>query len=282
MLLRAVTALMLTVGTAAFADSEGDPKKVCREQLNKMPGPFESADVAKVCDRVAVIDACKSARGVPIYHFDALSKKADARKVLVMSLIHGDENESGSVARQWMTRLTSIESRSSWRIVPVLNPDGWERNQRTNFNGVDLNRNFPSRDWHAHALPHWEKSQRKDPRRYPGPNPASEPETLCAMKMIEEYQPDFIISVHTPYGVLDFDGPSVAFPRFGPIPWVSLGTFPGSLGRYMWMDRKTPVLTIELKDGRLLEQADKVDFLQDIAGTVALRAKAKLYKEARQ
>lgn len=282
MLLRAVTALLLIVSLDAFAASDPELAKLCTEHLTKMPGPFDANEVAKACERVAVIDGCKSARGVPIYHFDSASSKKDARKVLVISLIHGDELESGSVARQWMTRLMGIDSRSNWRIVPVMNPDGWERKQRTNFNGVDLNRNFPSHDWHDKAVPYWETRQKKDPRRYPGPTPGSEPETTCAMKMIDEYRPDFIISVHTPYGVLDFDGPSVAFPRFGPIPWVSLGTFPGSLGRYMWIDRKTPVLTIELKDDSLLAQAEKLDFLQDIAGTVAIRAKDKLYNEARQ
>lgn len=229
-----------------------------------------------------MLDGCYSVRKIPIYHVDATAQASTNQRVLVFSLIHGDEKDSGSVARQWMTRLAHIQPRSSWRIVPVLNPDGLKDNTRTNANGIDINRNFPSKDWNQSAGPYWETKAKKDQRRFPGKVAGSEPETQCAMKHIDDFKPDFIISVHTPYGVLDFDGPQVAFPNFQSLPWVSLGTFPGSLGRYMWVDKRVPVLTIELKDGRILQDVSQVEFLQDMAGTVAIRANKKLYNEARQ
>jgi hypothetical protein len=79
--------------------------------------------------------------------------------------------------------------------------------------------------------------------------------------------------VHIPLGVLDFDGPKVKSPpRFTPLPWQSLGNFPGSLGRYMWADRKVPVLTIELKGNEDIKKLEAFDRLQDISGTVAIQA----------
>ena len=78
-------------------------------------------------------------------------------------------------------------------------------------------------------------------------------------------------------GVLDFDGPQVDFPK-AHLPWQRLGHFPGSLGRYMWKDQKVPVLTVELK-GNAEKSLHRIDQLQDISGTVALRALRALQKK---
>ena len=172
-----------------------------------------------------------------------------------------------------MLRLEKIDPRNTWRVMPVTNPDGWKAKTRTNSKGVDLNRNFPTKDWAKQALKYWTKNMKSDPRRYPGPEAASEVETRCLMKHFDEFKPDFLISVHIPLGVLDFDGPKVKSPpRFSPLPWQSLGNFPGSLGRYMWADRKVPVLTIELKGNEDIKKLEAFDRLQDISGTVAIQA----------
>ncbi|SMF78332.1 M14 family zinc carboxypeptidase [Pseudobacteriovorax antillogorgiicola] len=254
----------------------GEIPKICRESLAKLPGEFDKARIAKACDEVQVLPTCKSVAGDPIYHYDSkVQPSTRQKKVLVLGLMHGDEAEGGSVARRWMERLVDLTARNQWRIVPILNPDGWEAKTRMNANGVDINRNFPSKDWDELAHKYWVQKKGKDPRRNPGPSAGSEPETKCTIKHIEDFRPDFIVAIHTPYGVLDFDGPKIRFPNYKWIPWVSLGTFPGSLGRYMWKDKNVPVLTVELKDSKLLEKMDQLDFLQDIAGTVAMRASKK-------
>ena len=243
----------------------------CRQQLNELPGEFSSHSVEKLCQNIRQLPECQSVERQPIFHFDSHDHRTEGKRVLVMAVVHGDEKEGGSVARRWMERLNDIDARNSWRIIPVLNPDGMKLNQRMNVNGVDLNRNFPSADWDQLAIKYWREKKQQDPRRYPGKSAGSEPETRCAMAHIDDFKPDFIVAVHTPYGVLDFDGPRMNFPQFKWLPWVSLGTFPGSLGRYMWKDKQVPVLTVELKDASLLEKIEEVDFLQDIAGTVAIK-----------
>jgi hypothetical protein len=195
-----------------------------------------------------------------------------------MSLIHGDERPSGSVNRAWLTRLNLIDPRNSWRVIPIANPDGMKANTRYNSHKVDLNRNFPSKDWDHTALSYWRKSTKSDARRFPGDSAGSESETQCLMAHIADFKPDFVISIHTPLGVLDFDGPKVSNPGFKPLPWVGLGNFPGSLGRYMWEDRKVPVLTIELKGNTGIKKLEDFDHLQDIAGTVAIQASKVLQK----
>jgi hypothetical protein len=61
-------------------------------------------------------------------------------------------------------------------------------------------------------------------------------------------------------------------PQLSPLPWVSLGNYPGSLGRYMWRDRNIPVLTIELKGSNAAKRLEDFDRLQDISGTIAIQS----------
>ncbi|MES2856984.1 MAG: M14 family zinc carboxypeptidase, partial [Bdellovibrionota bacterium] len=220
----------------------------------------------------AQIPNCSSNQGRAIQHVDFISERTDGKRVLVLGLIHGDEPLAGEMALEWAERLfvlrdRKIEARNSWRVVPLLNPDGLERKTRMNANGVDLNRNFPTKDWDAEALDYWKKAGKSDPRRFPGNVGGSEAETKCAIQHIKDFKPDFIVSVHTPYKVLDFDGPMMTFPRYKDLPWRALGNFPGSLGRYMWRDYQIPVLTVELG----MTMVDVAN-LQDIVGTFAIDA----------
>jgi hypothetical protein len=66
------------------------------------------------------------------------------------------------------------------------------------------------------------------------------------MRQVDEFRPDLIISIHAPYGVLDFDGPTVPPSRLGRLYLDRVGIFPGSLGHFAGVDRNIPVVTIEL------------------------------------
>ncbi len=256
--------------------------ELCVASLKSLPGKTKEAALVEACKDAAAINGCVSTKGIPIFHVDHQSTAKDARKILVIALIHGDEFPSGSVARSWMERLSSIPTRNHWRIIPVLNPDGVKNKTRYNANGIDLNRNFPTKDWDQQALKYWAQKMKKDKRRYPGEKAASETETRCAMAEIEDYKPDLILSIHTPYGVLDFDGPKIEIPKFAHIPWKSLGNYPGSLGRYMWVDRSKPILTIELQEKGVTEQLTKYDQLQDISGDIAIRSEKVIQKQQKE
>jgi hypothetical protein len=280
----------LLVSTVSFAEQQPEAKKslsaLCMENMKALPGRIDEKEMQAVCDKVVQLDGCVSTEGTPIYHFDKLGTDKKAKKIFAKALIHGDENLSGSVARAWMLRLNKIDPRNTWRVIPVTNPDGWHKKTRANAHGVDLNRNFPTKEWEKEALAYWKKKMKSDPRRYPGPSAESEVETKCLLKQFDDFKPDFLISIHIPLGVLDFDGPKVTNPPpFRPLPWTALGNFPGSLGRYMWVDRKVPVLTIELKGNEDIKKLEHFDRLQDISGTVAIQAdqlnksKAKAQKE---
>lgn len=247
----------------------------CVEALRVLPGKSKPEALKTICQKAQQLPSCVSEKGVPIFHVDRPATPAPGalpKKIIVFSLIHGDEFPSGSVARSWMERLTIIDPRNDWRVVPILNPDGLKQKTRYNANGVDVNRNFPTDDWNEKALKYWEKETKKDKRRFPGKEANSEKETRCAIAHIDDFKPDLILSIHTPYGVLDFDGPKINPPNFPLIPWKSLGNYPGSLGRYMWVDRSKPTLTIELKNKGVAEQLEKFDRLQDISGDIAIKS----------
>ncbi len=252
-------------------------RKQCLKDMESLEGR-EKKEIESACTRVEIFGACYSVKGTPIYHFDAKSSNERGKRILVFALIHGDEGPSGSVARLWMERLNKIEPRNSWRVVPVLNPDGWRAKTRMNANKIDLNRNFPTKNWKKESAARW-KAKKSDPRRFPGKIAGSEPETKCAITHIDDFKPGFIISIHTPYGVLDFDGPRMQFPNFKPLRWFSLGNYPGSMGRYMWAERRVPVLTIELKGNEnIARKLEQFDHLQDISGTVAIQSEKILKK----
>ncbi len=252
--------------TSSSQEAKQDAKSNSRSKLSEA----EIKGLASMCGKAQVLENCKSVKGELIFHIDKEAARPKGKRILVFSNIHGDEIPATILAKKWLARLAQIEPRNHWRIVPVLNPDGTAAKTRTNSRGVDLNRNFPTKDWNTAAQVNWKSLTAANSRRYPGPSGGSEPETQCAIHHIEDYHADLVVSIHSPLGVLDFDGPKYNFPRFkGGIKWVALGNFPGSLGRYMWKDRNQPVLTIELRE-KFQETQEEIDQLQDIIGKLAL------------
>jgi hypothetical protein len=172
-----------------------------------------------------------------------------AGRIFLIGGIHGDELTSVSIVFRWMEWLNENNARRyHWHIVPLANPDGLlaQPARRTNGHGVDLNRNFSTPDWSHDALAYWQKRTGKDPRRYPGKTASSEPETRWLEKEIENFKPDVIVSIHAPYGVLDYDGPLQKPRRFGRLNLNQLGVYPGSLGNFGGVYKNIPVITIEL------------------------------------
>ena len=191
-------------------------------------------------------------------------RTATQKRVLLLGGIHGDELTSVSSVFHWMPDIGRIaEQNLDWRIIPLMNPDGFfhETPSRTNANGVDLNRNMPTENWDSLALDYWRKFTRRSERKFPGHSPASEPESIWLMKEIDDYQPDLIITVHAPYNLVDYDAQdrSNAPRRLGILPGKQLGTFPGSLGRYAGEERGIPVITIELPHSSELPELKYVD-----------------------
>lgn len=191
----------------------------------------------------------RSVKGRTLYSRDVVAPAPEAvLRVLVVGAMHGDELSSASLAMHWIQWASQTPSNAHWRFIPALNPDGLLARpaQRMNANGVDLNRNFPTPNWARDAKLYWEQRTRKDPRRWPGPKPLSEPESRYLHDEMQRFQPHLIVSIHAPYGLLDFDGPGTPPPKLGRLYLDQVGIYPGSLGNYGGIHKGMPVVTIEL------------------------------------
>jgi murein peptide amidase A len=129
-----------------------------------------------------------------------------AREVegLLVAAQHGEEAETGLLARRLLERLPADET--AWAVVQVANPDGLLAGTRQNGAGVDLNRNFPCASWRPDPSftfpPGIDPAIRELPNRTslssPGAEPASEPETRALMRLVQELRPRLVLDLHAP------------------------------------------------------------------------------------
>ncbi|GAB6042741.1 hypothetical protein JCM17961_34180 [Endothiovibrio diazotrophicus] len=241
------------LSNAAVADDGGAARGALCAAIG---AKLASVSVAS-CRRLALVDSggrSVEQRPILLREYSPVSGRTPLGRVLLIGGTHGDEYASVSVVFKWMEILEQHHSGLfHWQVVPLLNPDGLLRpdSTRTNANGVDLNRNMPTPDWMTGWEREWERRGRS-PRRYPGRAPASEPETRWLTRQIDRFHPDAIVALHTPYGVVDADGPAGGPSRLGSLRLRKLGNYTGSLGRYAGVYKGIPVVTIELKSsGRM-------------------------------
>lgn len=169
---------------------------------------------------------------------------------LIIGGFHGNEKTSMRVALRLCEELATLEGLLRGRrvvVLPILNPDGYVSNRRQNSRGVDLNRNLPTENWGDATL-------RKKDR--PGAFPASEPETFIAMRMVERYRPDKILSLHSPFRVNNYDGEhsrglasAMAVHNRYPVKGFIGYPTPGSFGTWAGIERGIPTVTLEIPTG---------------------------------
>jgi protein MpaA len=143
-------------------------------------------------------------------------------------------------------------------IAPLVNPDGFlaARSTRTNSRGVDLNRNFPTRDWDKYASLQWKRNERAAKRKFPGTSAGSESETKFQIALLNRFSPLKVISIHSPLGFYDYDGATSDLERLGKwlreisketdFPVNKFRVYPGSLGNYAGVERSVFTITLEL------------------------------------
>lgn len=189
-----------------------------------------------------------------------LGKRQPIGRVLLIGGTHGDEYAATSIVFKWMKVLDAHHSGLfHWHVSPLVNPDGLlqRHSNRLNAHGVDLNRNMPTPNWHKETAAYWHKTG-KDSRRYPGEDPLSEPESQWLYDEIQRFKPHAIVSVHAPYGVLDFDGPPVGPQHLGQLHLKLIGTYPGSLGNSAGVQHHIPVITVELPYAGIMPSKQQV------------------------
>ena len=219
------------------------------------------------------VDPCKdiqwkiggdSVEGRPLVYGEFGNPKAVNNTTLILAMVHGDEITPFYLALElahWAIEHQTELADSRIIVAPLVNPDGFFHRPRTRINarGVDVNRNFPTQDWLAKAQETWKKKYHSDPRRFPGSQSNSEPETVFQQQLIKQVKPKKILSIHSPLNMLDYDGPThltlAKFPEEyvkeclrlrSRVKAISAGFFPGSLGNFAGQELGIPTLTLEL------------------------------------
>lgn len=161
-------------------------------------------------------------------------------KTLIIGVFHGDEPQGKYLIDEYLKK----NNAEGLLFIPCLNPDGLQLGKRTNANGVDLNRNFPTKNWEL-----TEKNE-----FFGGMRAGSEIETQFLTDTISEFKPELILTLHAPYKVVNYDGPAkeisekisqiINYPVEASIGYPT----PGSFGTYAGIERQIPAITLELDE----------------------------------
>jgi protein MpaA len=231
--------MLLCLGVQSSAQSQLTDAKA--RETKRDTGPLASR-VKSVAPKY--LNLGKTVQGRDI---TAMIYGSGAKRVLVLGGIHGDEQHTTVLARALAVNLNSetLPLGLTLIIVPDVNPDGLMAAKRVNANGVDINRNFPSKTW---------RPEYTEQRHYPGVKPSSEPETRAVLGLLESYPPHLVITLHAALGCVNWDGTpgaplaqTLASANGYPL-CATLGyETPGSLGLLTGIDRQVPTVTIELR-----------------------------------
>ena len=159
------------------------------------------------------------------------------KNILVIGVVHGDEPQGEFFINKYLEN-KDRDVKNSLFYIPRLNFS----DTRKNKNGVDINRNFPTKNWEL---------TNKEDDYFGGYSPNSEIETKFVVNLMNEIKFDAIITIHSPYKIVNYDGPAeyladkiskiVEYPVESDIGYPT----PGSFGTYAGIERKIPTITIE-------------------------------------
>ena len=184
-----------------------------RATLPNFTDPFQSVDtmygifdalVNEFPDYVTKTLLANEESGLPIYRYDfkptdTISSHQTPKMILTATHAHEVHADYGlaffldDLARNWQSKdeLKMLRWNVHLIVVPVPNPYGFENGQRTNFNGVDLNRNYPAG---------WSPDYTNEGYDYPGTEPLSEVGTQVMDQILNENRDAlFVLDAHN-YG----------------------------------------------------------------------------------
>lgn len=272
--------ILASLKASAFAQSESAPTPFpLTEPVNnfcqKLGAKFNDYKWGEArCENFQWNHVRNSSLGTPLIWTvfgDETSLTAKENTTLVLCGVHGDEITPIKFCWDLMNELRFSKTLQDKLIVvaPLVAPDSFfvKKPTRTNGRGVDVNRNFPTADWKADAIKKWKQNLKSDKRKFPGPKPASEQETIFQMNLVLRYKPNKVITVHAPLTLLDYDGPSLRA-EAGKTAGMLLEQmsskasgykvsnypiFPGSLGNWAGKEMHIPTYTLELPNSNPVE-----------------------------
>lgn len=166
------------------------------------------------------------------------------KKILIIGVFHGDEWQGEYFINSYLKNSKEPKKNEVY-YIPRLNNNAERKNKR----GVDLNRNFPTKNWI--------KSENND--YFGGEKPNSEIETKFLVDLIDKNDFSAIITLHAPYKVINYDGPALElaqkiqkFINYKITSDIGYPT-PGSFGTYCGIERNIPTITLEIDENEDIE-----------------------------
>ena len=165
------------------------------------------------------------------------------KTILVIGVFHGDEPQGEYFIKEFI-KIPKNNFKNRTIYIPRLNSN----NERKNKNGVDLNRNYPTKNWELGD---------KNSNYFGGDSPSSEIETKTVIKLTDEFQPNAIITIHAPFKIVNYDGPEEKTKPLAKVISKITGypiqkdigyPTPGSFGTYMGLEKEIPTITIEVDE----------------------------------
>jgi protein MpaA len=186
-----------------------------------------------------------SSKNIPLEIYEPLTAHAH---ILIIGSIHGDESMGTVLLSECLRAFTQNELTAS--VILSANPDGILAGTRCNARGVDLNRNFPAKNWSADPV--YYRNRPGDTQNIalsPGETGGSEPETGSLISLIEAQNPKLIVSLHGFLACIDDpDASPIAKDlamrtNMEVVPDVGYST-PGSFGSWC-AEKRIPIITYE-------------------------------------
>lgn len=134
-----------------------------------------------------------------------------SKHVMIVGGIHGNEIGTMQTAYSlinWFMTQPQWHQHLTMHIIPCLNPDGyaqalqhpdpWHGGMvgRLNANGVDLNRNFPTKDFQSNAWRNFGKNYSQRLPEFAGEHAGSEPEIQATIQFITKHNISLFIALH--------------------------------------------------------------------------------------
>ena len=164
--------------------------------------------------------------------------------VLIIGVFHGDEPQGEYFINRFIDETKTLPEKNNLYYIPCLNSS----KVRKNKNGVDLNRNFPTKNWELSDI---------NSNYFGGFEPNSEKETKFVVNLMSEVRFDAIITIHAPFKIVNYDCNSpktvmlaekiseiVGYPTQCDIGYPT----PGRFGTYAGVERCIPTITIEVDE----------------------------------
>lgn len=198
--------------------------------------------------------------------------------ILIVGVVHGDEPQGKYLIEEYLKTHYNFPSNSDFPpsskspisrrgrlFIPCLNSDGLQLNRRTNANNVDINRNFPTKNWGKNEGDN-ATCDDETTNYFGGKSAGGEIETQFLIDTINKYTPSLVMTIHAPYKVVNYDGPAkeiaekisniIKYPVEASIGYPT----PGSFGTWAGVERDIPTITLEVDEKIQVQQLVKPVF----------------------